>query len=109
MIFDKQGDTYWCCEMEGTNPRTVYYNDLELAQEGILLWEKAMDPRRTDSELETEYDYYGPLSQEQRKRLEEHTRWYPIRQRRYVRHLTQDPCANRYEEVEYQCTDDDDS
>ena len=33
-----------------------------------------MDPRRTDSELETEDDYYGPVSQKQREQPEEHTR-----------------------------------
>ncbi len=41
-----------------------------------------MDQRRTDSELETEDDYYGPVSKEKREQPEEHTRQYPMRQRR---------------------------
>ena len=36
VIIEKQGETYWCREIEETNPRTIqrHYNDLELAQEG---------------------------------------------------------------------------
>ena len=52
VIIEKQGDSYWCREIEGTNPRTIqrHYNDLELAQEGTLSWEKNItDQRRMDS------------------------------------------------------------
>ena len=111
MIIEKQGDTYWCREIEGTNPRTIqrHYNDLELAQEGTLSWEKnIMDQRRTDSELDTEDDFGGPVSQDQREQPEEYRRRYPMRQRRCVRHLTPDPYANRYEEIVYRYTDEDD-
>ena len=65
-----------------------HYNQLALPQKGTLSWEKNMDPRRTDSELVTEDDYYGLVSQEQREQPGEHTRRYPIRQRRYVRSHT---------------------
>ena len=56
-----------------------------------------MDPRRTDSESEIEDDYYELLSQKKREQPEDHTRQYPMRRRRYLRHLTPDPYTNRYE------------
>ena len=67
-----------------------------------------MNQRRTNSELDTEDDFCGPVSQDQTEQSEEYRRRYPMRQRRYVRHLTPDPYANRYEEVEYRYTDEDD-
>ena len=67
-----------------------------------------MDQRRTDSELDTEDDFCGLVSQDQREQPEEHRRRYPMRQRRCLRHLTPDPYADRHEEVEYRYTDEDD-
>ena len=111
VIIEKQGDTYWCRKIDGTNPRTIqrHYNNLELAQAGTLSWEKnIMDQKRTDSELDTEDDFCGPVSQDQREQPEEYRRRYPMRQRNCVRYLTPYPYANRYEEVENRYTDEDD-
>ena len=67
-----------------------------------------IEERRTDSELDTEDDYCGPVSQEQREQPEDYRRRYPMRQKRFVRHLTPEPYANRYEGVECRYTDEDD-
>ena len=72
VIIEKQGDTYWCREIEGTNPRTIQKH---LAQEGTLSWERnIIEQRRMDSELNTEDGYCGLVSQEQREQPEEYRR-----------------------------------
>ena len=41
-IIKKRGDTYWCRQLETKNPRIIqrHYDDLEVASETVLSWEK---------------------------------------------------------------------
>ena len=67
-----------------------------------------MNQRGGDSESETEDDYCRPESDEQCEESEEAERRYPRRHRRNVRHLSPDLYSRRYEETEYEYTDDED-
>ena len=108
-VVRRKGVTYWCKPVGVDGPVIQrHFDDLEPAPEAIMSWEiPSVHHQDNDSESEVEFDLelsdkVSEADDESEEESEvEVIRRYPSQTRRKVRHLSPDPQAKKYLDVEY--------